>query len=890
MIGILVAIKSILEIDAAVGALGALDAGLNIVSLFSILKEKLPKDSIDFQMINALDESLKESCKILGWLYDDMATYTRLDVENILSSTVMTKDSLDNILELLTGKQIDEKTSTVFIDCFDKSVARKPELSRYLNQKWQRYIGEPQNNKIGSVDFKPYYEEVERKFTAKKRGEYRKLVGEEPDETSYIDAYITKEEKQISVLSFLEDWVGTTEPGVILIHGEPGHGKTMLCDKAMFEFYKGRFLKEKAKNVVAVSLNTGKNIRIIDNGEVKLENALVWGTAPKRKFTFEACHGSLLFLDGFDEFIDKAKEANIRNIHSFMDTVDEIAAKYGIHVVVLSRTIAVSRDLQELDRSFEYYKLSPITDVQQNRWFDQHNEYDDYREAFNTLRNDENMQKLLRVPFLFRLIVNSRFETVTSNIVDLYDNLFDHLMRKREICNEARETVKEGLMNLAFEIYCTDTLMAKMDWDPQWVFAFYVESSDGDRIGFFHRTFYQYFLAKYIYSNIITITDDNVEDFIGLLAERELDDTVRQYLSLMFKKEDESTVFPNVKKIIDTLAKTEASLNLTPRVESGDAERSKILRSTNIYRNTLHIAAAVFYVIQMRVKGNLDLMIRTYNSERIVFCSERGKKADLSGANLSGAKLYGANLSGIDLSGADLSGADLREANLNEANLSGAKLYEANLSGAKLYGAILSGAKLDEANLRGAQLRRADLGNAFMTFSQLDISDLREADLGGADLRGANLSNAKLNGANLIGADLNKANLRGAKLNKANLFRRDLRGADLREADLSGANLSGADLSGAILRKGYLSGTYLIQTNLSGADLSGANLSGAYLSGADLIRPGMRGADLNRANLRGVDLSGADLSEAIINIKHKGIINPSTKGYGSIIWDSPFVP
>ncbi len=644
----------------------------------------------------------------------------------------------------------------------------------------EKAIREILNNEIGPVDFKLYYEEVERRFTEKKRGEYKKLVGEEPDVTSYIDAFITKEEEQIPAMSFLQKWFVKTEPGVILIHGEPGHGKTMLCNKASFDFYKGRFLKDKAKNVVAVSLNTGKNTRIIDNGEVKLENALVWGEAPKRSFSFEDCQGALLFLDGFDEFIDEAKRANIENIYSFLETVDRIASEHGIHIVVLSRTIAVSRELNELDRIFEYYKLSPVTDEQQNNWFDRHKEYDDYREAFNNLRNDKNMQRLLRVPFLFRLIVNSRFETVSSNIVELYNDLFVHLMHKRGVYSKnALETVSKGLMSLAFKIYCTDTNMAKMSWNTRWVFAFYVESVDGDRIGFFHRTFYQYFLAKYIYSGIIKITDDNVEGFIGSFAERELDGTVCQYLAMMLKKTDVSKIHPNIEKIISALVRTEAYINHSPRIKTGNAEQSRIRRSTNVYRNTLHIAAAVSYVIHIPFKGTLDIMIRTYDSNGIMLLSGENKRPDLSGADLSGANLIDACLSLANLSLADLSRADLSGADLSEADLSGAYLSFANLNLA-----FLRGANLSKANLRGVDLSGANLNNA---------------DLSGADLNLANLGFANLSGADLCKAKLIGADLRGVNLSKANLIEARLIKADLSRSNLSGANLSGANLNGAII-------------------------------------------------------------------------------------------
>lgn len=640
---------------------------------------------------------------------------------------------------------------------------------------------ESQDGKKTPADFSSYYEEVERRFTAKKRGEYIKLLGEEPDVSSYIDAFINQGDEQIPVLPFLEDWFVKTEPGAILIHGEPGHGKTMLCNKASFEFYHKRFLTDKAKNVLAVSLNTGKNREIVKEGKVKLSNALVFKVEADdvRTFSFEDCRGALLFLDGFDEFIDKAKEANINNIFSFMEKVDDIAANYGIHIVVLSRTIAVTRNRKDLDASYKYYKLLPVSDEQQDKWLDRHQEYDDYREAFIELRNNEKMQELLRVPFLFRLIVNSKFKITSSNTVELYDNLFTHLMHKRKIDNDTFILVDTGLMDLAFEVYCTDTYMAKIIWDPQWIFAFYVMSDNGVEIGFFHQTFYQYFLAKYIYSGIIKITDDNVEEFIGSFAERELDGTVCQYLAMMFKKTDGSKIHPNIEKIISALVRTEAYINHNPRIKTGDAEKSRIRRSTNIYRNTLHIAAAVSYVIHIPFKGTLDIMIRTYDSNGIMLFSGENKRPDLIGVDLSGANLIDACLSLANLSLADLSRADLSGADLSEADLSGAYLSFANLNLA-----FLRGANLSKANLRGVDLSGANLNNA-----DLSGADLNLANLGFANLSGANLCKAKLIGADLRGVNLSKAKLIGARLVKA----------DLSRSNLSGANLSGANLNGAII-------------------------------------------------------------------------------------------
>jgi hypothetical protein len=73
----------------------------------------------------------------------------------------------------------------------------------------------------------------------------------------------------------------------------------------------------------------------------------------------------------------------------------------------------------------------------------------------------------------------------------------------------------------------------------------------------------------------------------------------------------------------------------------------------------------------------------------------KGKRADLQGANLRRANLQGADMQGADMRGADMRGANLRRANLRRADLQGANLRRANLQGADMRGADMRGANLD---------------------------------------------------------------------------------------------------------------------------------------------------------------------------------------------------
>ena len=631
------------------------------------------------------------------------------------------------------------------------------------------------------IDFSEYYRLVEKRFTSKKRGNHKKLVGEYPDEEAYIEVYLSANEKSVPALSYLEKWFCEEESETMLIYGEPGHGKSMLCNKAVFEYCRGKFLPE-AKKVLSVSLNTGINDNIIKDYKVDIDAILSWNNHP---FTFEECQDALLFMDGFDELIDAAQKTENINIFSFMRKIEAKADAYNIHIVVLSRTIAISEALEESSRiRKKCYGLMPITDKQQDEWVNDHSEYNDYKETLGVLRNNTDMSKLLGIPFLFRMIVHTRYDRVSNNTVELYDSLINHLMEKRGYDrNDSKQSIIAELCDLAYEIYCNDTDTVIIDGDKRnssWMIVFYIKQAENGIYGFFHRSFYQYFLAKYVILHLLNIdTDEHAEDLIGAFAERELDETVRQYLSLMINEDNRETIHKNLKRVIEALVRTEAYLNLKPRYNDGTAEKTKLGRTVFVYRNTLHICAAFSYVIEKPFTSGIDTLMRTYPSHFITICSDEKNIANLKRTKMSRADLSESYLRFVDLSRADLSGADL-----SGANLRGADLSEANLIGANLHGVNLDRAKLREARLNGADLYRAFLF---------------EADLHGADLRGVDLRVAKLRGADLHRADLRGANLFGASLRVADLSGADLEKANLRGAALSGANLKVKRISYAII-------------------------------------------------------------------------------------------
>jgi len=243
------------------------------------------------------------------------------------------------------------------------------------------------------------------------------------------------------------------------------------------------------------------------------------------------------------------------------------------------------------------------------------------------------------------------------------------------------------------------------------------------------------------------------------------------------------------------------------------------------------------------------------------------ERTDLEEAHLEEAHLEGAHLEGAHLERAHLQRAHLQRAHLERADLEEAHLEEAHLEGAHLEGAHLQRAHLEGARLEEAHLKKTNLKRTHLERAHLEAAVLIEAHLVGAHLEGAHLEEADLRVANLEGA-----HLEGAHLERADLRRAHLKRANLSVAHLEGADLKSADLDGVDLRGAHLEGAHLEEADLRGAHLEGAHLEGAHLEGANL-----RGAHLEGAHLEGANFEGVDLSQVLMTVREREIIELSTR-------------
>lgn len=575
----------------------------------------------------------------------------------------------------------------------------------------------------GNTPVGQYYKNAVQKIYREKDSD---LVGEDAlsHNDIYMDAYSTSTDDKFpnkKILSIIQEWSHKDTSGVMLIHGEPGHGKTTLCRKAVCEYTFKKFCPDK-KNVFWFRLNPAFAEDIIEeSGKFVLKNAFCWGDPEigLNKIRLEEnekeYQNSVVFLDGYDELQAQLHSVN-KNLKDFITTAKKIAQTYDMHIVITTRTRSLS---DEGKLNIPSLQFAPISKDKQDAWIEKNAR--DYKEDFEELRaSSEEMEEMLGIPILFRMVVKAKLKSTTAkNIVDLYDMLFEATMERRAADSAKMSYWRGKYEQFAYEIYCNDEQFADIRDEQQadeFLYMFHLKGEGKQHVEFIHRSFYQYFLAHFLYRKMSEVKDEkSAEAFLCCLAERWIDKDILNYIQQIQKNKQQITQ-EKCEQIINTLEQTGTVIERALKASngSGDAEKHPLLRCENVLINALSICCVV------AVAAKSKFIISLYEKENIHASMQR---YDCSDIWLTNVDLSGANLMGADLIEADLSGANLRDVNLRDVNLRDVNLKDVDLSGADLNGVDLRWAEnLDKcyceqvADWTGCKILLRDKGN-------LDLDD-----------------------------------------------------------------------------------------------------------------------------------------------------------------------
>ena len=581
---------------------------------------------------------------------------------------------------------------------------------------------------------KQYYE-----YTIKEiyRKQGLELVGEDAlSDGVYMDAY-SMEHSDEKILKTIEQWSREDKSRVMLLHGEPGHGKTTLCRKAVDGYLSKRFCEGKT-NVFWFRLNPHFAEDIIQSGKFVLKNAFCWGDPDieevKRislKDNEKEYTNSVVFLDGYDELKVQLHGVN-KNLNDFITVAKKMARAYDMHIVITTRT----RSLEDEGYiGIPTLEFAPISEERQDAWIEKN--APDYKEAFGALReSSEEMREMLGIPILFRMVVHARLESTTAkNVVELYGTLFEATMERRAADSTKTDDWHARYEQLAYEIYCNDETFADIsneELSEDFLYMFYLKGEGEQHVEFLHRSFYQYFLAYFLYHKMAAVKDEtSAEDFLCCLAERRIDKDVLEYIRQIQVKQEREKRQKITKEICEQIVNTTEQICeiILDGYKDENEIKSRFFKRGYRCRAILVNALSICHVIA--ATRDKSFVISLCEKKQIHKCMQK----------------YGADgiyLADVNLSSTDLSGAFLIDTDITDANLVNIRLVDANLFGAKLI----------DANLSGANLKHANLGTADLTLTNLTSADLTDTCLIYAYLSNANLSGADLSNANLSGADL----------------------------------------------------------------------------------------------------------------------------------------
>ena len=162
---------------------------------------------------------------------------------------------------------------TTFENAFQRALSLK---SRYASAPYSEAdMGKATKTSDSVQNKEEYYDYVLELY--KKRNKGNELLGEESLEDLYMQpSYYKSEDDFGNVDQLLDEFISNGESGVLWIVGEPGHGKTSMCIKAVADYV----LKKRYRQVSGVfwfRLNPNDVPEMLGNQKLTLEKVFSWG-------------------------------------------------------------------------------------------------------------------------------------------------------------------------------------------------------------------------------------------------------------------------------------------------------------------------------------------------------------------------------------------------------------------------------------------------------------------------------------------------------------------------------------------------------------------------------------------------------------------------------------
>lgn len=612
------------------------------------------------------------------------------------------------------------------------------------------------------------------------------------------------------------------KPGLVLLLGYPGQGKTSFCKRLIYDLTGASSLA--FENIYFVRLRNVPNPADLANNALKVIQTEIEDEIDEPSISW---NNSLLILDGLDELNIKEGFQGGK-IDDICKSLEQACEKYpGLRIVLSSRYGYLDLDALK-KRNITIIRLEEFSKDQQKDWLEKYRQERFHPESSLNLEKLEEYHKhtsvkeLLGQAILLHMIASLEEDASGKpNRAAIYDSLFTQLVDRtwsdqgqisllKDIGLD-KKMLRYALQDIAHAIFMSGkgylrradleklpkvkTIQDKLKqnnrgldlWRTVMIAAYLDEKKklreDQDEqdqaaygIEFLHKSLYEYLCAEKIWRDIrngfLSITPDgdwSISDGKAALGQ----------ISQVFSPQPMTQeVHDYLVEIIENHSNEADKINLADRMGTfllycmerhflysfdSNTEKEPMMRAIINFRG--------YWTILSNLNQRRNFLLNPDHANYFAeLCINRFFEKTI---------IAGFNISFQNLSGAILHKIDLWAANLSEANLSNAVLSEANLGKANLTRANLNGADLSGADLRRALLLRTDLI--------------------GTNLNDAVLTRATLIKAKLVMSKLKNTIFRGSSLSEAILAK-----TDIRQANFEQANLSQADLNSALFNEGVL--------------------------------------------------------------------------------------
>ena len=767
MTGFFVTLYNILNAKTVAGGLGGLDAGLTIFGLFSIIKEKISKDSLEYQLLCVIETSLKDTFEEMGWEYDSITVSENLNITKLLDDgRIMSEEGLKEIFEDITGQECDNKTLEVIERNFNKTAASNQIVFQYISLQSNRY-GSSRKSK---ARHRTEYTHIERQYiAAMDNRQFSEGISTKTLADTYIanEYYIAQNEKRDDLIYFLYMFIegdfngylkdynildnSSEEINTLIITATQCCGKTSLVSKLLYDYYRNdykgyalyvtNFRDERHKRT---PLSIDMICKSLEIDEAELENAV-------------------LILDSIEE-----SELPASQIQDMVEILSSNLKEYGCKLIVTCRNNIV--DLDELRECIEI-NLCNFSPEKVDEWIKACKFKIDEAQLNIIVRSVKSeYSQVLCLPYILKICIECGLDLKEINdLGQLYDKAFivdaDLLYSRYDppirLTTSQVKRLKKTIFDVAEAcVYSEDKAITARELNAffesneeaekrVFVSLFFVRK-EGERYYFLHESIQDYFVAKRIYDDLLIALKNDY---------KAVADFIKRYVreGVLISRSVYEFVFHFIKRNNDIKGR---ELDFIKDYLSGKHE--DYLKMLGNYRELrkFHYACYVFVVnifaaiIKTRANKNDYTLFERLNDDETKNMIELSTLGDadmdmLGDISFSNVILDGFNFAHIDFTNRRriikiIKNASIKCAVFNSAYMAGLYIIDADLTSSTFVHTDCTNIQIHRCVMRDCTFVDADLRGATIEESDVSFSDLRGAKLHKVTFRGTNITGIKI--------------------------------------------------------------------------------------------------------------------------------------------------